>query len=78
MTSVLVACGGSSLERNISLESGRRAFRALRNRGMSVERIDVADSFIVAVEKRRPDFVFIAMHGLGGEDGTLQDLLDIL
>ena len=78
MTSVLVACGGDSLERNISLESGRRASRALRNRGMSVERVDVAESFIDIVEERRPDFVFIAMHGLGGEDGTLQDLLAIL
>ena len=78
MTTVVVACGGSSLERNISLESGRRASQALRKRGMSVERVDVADSFLVDVEERQPDFVFIAMHGLGGEDGTLQDLLDIL
>ena len=79
MSRVVVACGGSSLERTISLDSGRRASRALRNAGMEVERVDVASgSFISALERHRPDFVFIALHGLGGEDGTLQDLLGIL
>ncbi len=78
MTKVVVACGGTSLERPISLESGRRADRSLRSQGMNVERIDVDASFVSKVQLTRPDFVFVAMHGEGGEDGTVQDILDIL
>jgi D-alanine-D-alanine ligase len=78
MSRVVVACGGSSLERNISLDSGRRAARALRDRGHEVERLDANAGFLDVLEELRPAFVFVAMHGLGGEDGSIQDVLDIL
>lgn len=78
MSGVLVACGGRSLERNISLDSGRRAAQALRSLGAEAETIDVDATFVDAVADQRPDYVFIAMHGIGGEDGTIQDLLEIL
>lgn len=75
---VIVAMGGRSLEREISLRSGHRVERALRELGFEVRSYDVDSSFIERVIEQRPRFVFIAMHGRGGEDGTLQDLLETL
>jgi D-alanine-D-alanine ligase len=75
---VLVACGGRSLERSISLDSGRRAARALGSLGHEVRLVDVSASFVDTVLEWRPDYVFMAMHGIGGEDGTIQDLLEVL
>ncbi len=76
--SVVVAMGGRSLEREISLRSGHRVERALRELGYEVRALDVDARFIELVLESRPDFVFIAMHGRGGEDGTLQELLQTL
>lgn len=78
MSKVLVACGGRSLEREISLRSGSRAASALAQLGHDVTRFDVDHTLIERVTSDKPDFVFIAMHGRGGEDGTIQDLLEIL
>jgi D-alanine-D-alanine ligase len=75
---VIVAMGGRSLEREISLRSGHRVERALRTLGYTVHALDVDGDFIDRVLAERPRFVFIAMHGRGGEDGTLQDLLETL
>jgi D-alanine-D-alanine ligase len=74
----LVAMGGRSLEREISLRSGHRVERALRTLGYTVHALDVDGDFIDRVLAERPRFVFVAMHGRGGEDGTLQDLLETL
>jgi D-alanine-D-alanine ligase len=74
----IVAMGGRSLEREISLRSGHRVERALRSLGYEVHALDVDGGFIDRVISERPRFVFIAMHGRGGEDGTLQDLLETL
>jgi D-alanine-D-alanine ligase len=76
--SVIVAMGGRSLEREISLRSGHRVERALRALGYEVQALDVDGQFIERVIERQPSFVFVAMHGRGGEDGTLQDLLETL
>jgi D-alanine-D-alanine ligase len=75
---VIVAMGGRSLEREISLRSGHRVERALRALGYEVQALDVDGQFIERVIEREPSFVFVAMHGRGGEDGTLQDLLETL
>jgi D-alanine-D-alanine ligase len=74
----LVAMGGRSLEREISLRSGHRVERALRTLGYTVHALDVDGDFIDRVLAEQPRFVFVAMHGRGGEDGTLQDLLESL
>lgn len=75
---VVVARGGSSLEREISLRGGHRVERALRELGYEVHGLDVDARFIESVLQLDPGFVFIAMHGRGGEDGTLQELLQTL
>lgn len=78
MSRALVAYGGRSLEREVSARSGHQAAKALRQLGHAVELIDVGADFVDVVQRTAPDFVFIALHGVGGEDGTVQDLLEIL
>ena len=74
----IVAMGGRSLEREVSLRSGHRVERALRSLGYEVQALDVEGDFVERVLAAQPRFVFVAMHGRGGEDGTLQDLLQTL
>ena len=75
---VVVARGGRSLEREISLRSGHRAEHALRDLGFDVHSLDPNQALVSRLKELEPRFVFVAMHGRGGEDGTLQDLLEIL
>jgi D-alanine-D-alanine ligase len=75
---VAVLKGGSSLERQISLRSGARVGEALKRRGHDVTEIDVDQSLVMQLEDAAPEAVFIALHGRGGEDGTVQELLEIL
>lgn len=75
---IAVLKGGRSLERNISLKSGARVEKALREKGYAVEGIDVDESLVKQLKDLKPDAAFIAMHGRSGEDGTIQELLDIL
>lgn len=75
---VAVLKGGASLERQVSLRSGSRVAGALRNRGYEVTEIDVGSDLVKQLQQLCPDAVFIAMHGRGGEDGTIQELLEIL
>jgi D-alanine-D-alanine ligase len=75
---VAVLKGGPSLERQVSLRSGARVEDALQRLGHDVEPIDVGSGLIEELEAARPDVAFLALHGRGGEDGTVQELLDIL
>jgi D-alanine-D-alanine ligase len=75
---VVVANGGRSLEREVSLRSGRRAADALHDLGYAATVVDPDHTFVRRMRELAPAFVFVAMHGRGGEDGTLQDLLEIL
>lgn len=75
---VAVLKGGRSLERNISLKSGARVEKALKELGYLVEGIDVDAYLVKKLKEMKPDVAFIAMHGKSGEDGTVQELLDIL
>jgi D-alanine-D-alanine ligase len=74
---VAVLKGGPSLERQVSLRSGARVEDALQRLGHDVIPIDVAADLIERLEADRPDVAFIALHGRGGEDGAVQELLDI-
>ena len=75
---VAVLKGGSSLERGVSLRSAARVEDALGALGHEVLGIDVGQDLVSRLRAERPDVVFIALHGPGGEDGTVQELLEIL
>lgn len=62
----------------MSLRSGARVEDALRRLGHEVVPIDVGLELIRQVREVAPDVAFIAMHGRDGEDGTVQELLEIL
>jgi D-alanine-D-alanine ligase len=70
--------GGRSLERQVSLRSGARVEDALGRLGHEVVAIDVGLDLIQRLRDAAPDSAFIAMHGRDGEDGTVQELLEIL
>ncbi|MCB1626825.1 MAG: D-alanine--D-alanine ligase [Xanthomonadales bacterium] len=69
--------GGSSSEREVSLESGRNVLAALQSSGVQVEAFDGIPALLAAVDAGRIDRVFIILHGGHGEDGSLQGALDI-
>jgi D-alanine-D-alanine ligase len=75
---VAVLKGGRSLERQVSLRSGARSEDALARLGHDVVPIDVDADLIGRLRDAAPDVAFIAMHGRDGEDGTVQELLEIL
>ena len=75
---VAVLKGGRSLERGVSLRSAARVEDALGRLGHEVIAIDVGADLVMRLSAERPDVAFIAMHGRGGEDGTAQELLEIL
>ncbi|HEX5928413.1 MAG TPA: D-alanine--D-alanine ligase [Solirubrobacterales bacterium] len=75
---VAVLKGGRSLERNVSLRSGARVEDALERLGHEVVGLDVGADLVKRLSAERPDVAFVAMHGVGGEDGTVQELLEIL
>ena len=75
---VAVLLGGTSAEREVSLESGRSVLEALRARGVDAHAVDGIPALIDALMQRRFDRVFNILHGNrgGGEDGVLQGVLD--
>ncbi|MFT7372004.1 MAG: D-alanine-D-alanine ligase [Oleiphilaceae bacterium] len=79
---VAVVMGGNSAERDISLKSGKEVLRGLKAAGVDAYELDFhgnAQLFIQAlITEHRFDRVFLALHGRGGEDGTLQGLFDTL
>jgi len=75
---VAVLKGGRSLERGVSLRSGARVEDALERLGHEVLPIDVGADLVKRLVAERPNVAFVAMHGVGGEDGTVQELLEIL
>jgi D-alanine-D-alanine ligase len=74
---VLVLAGGVSFEREVSLASGRRVSEALRNLGVDVELVDVDAHLLPRLVNDPPSAVFVAVHGVEGEDGALRDALDL-
>jgi len=70
--------GGRSLERQVSLSSGARVADALERLGHAVVSIDVGGDLVARLRDERPDAAFVALHGEDGEDGTVQELLELL
>jgi D-alanine-D-alanine ligase len=75
---VAVLKGGRSLERGVSLRSGARVEEALERLGHDAVALDAGADLVERLGEERPDVAFVAMHGVGGEDGTVQELLEIL
>tara|TARA_Y200000002_G_scaffold372341_1_gene370017 strand:- start:2382 stop:3305 length:924 start_codon:yes stop_codon:yes gene_type:complete len=74
---VAVLCGGSSSEREISLQSGQGVYEAIYNLGYESDLIDFKDLSNLK-ELKIYDFIFIVLHGFEGEGGKLQkDLEDL-
>jgi len=78
MAAVAVLQGGRSLERQVSLKSGARVEDALQRLGHRAVAIDVGTDLVARLSELRPDAAFVALHGRDGEDGTIQELLEVL
>jgi D-alanine-D-alanine ligase len=70
--------GGNSSEREVSLMSGEAINQAMLNLGIDVVAIDAGENLLQTIPEHNLDLVFIALHGPGGEDGTLQGALEYL
>lgn len=77
---VAVLMGGNSAEREVSLKSGGAVLAALQRRGVNAHGVDVRNYATMLTQLRSKKFAraFIALHGRGGEDGTLQGALELL
>ena len=75
---VAVLLGGDSSEREISLLSGSAVLAALKRRGVAATAFDPREQSLPDLVAQRFDRVWIALHGPGGEDGTVQGALEYL
>ncbi|HUK03919.1 MAG TPA: D-alanine--D-alanine ligase [Burkholderiales bacterium] len=75
---VAVLMGGKSAEREISLLSGNGVLKALRSKGVDAHAFDPAERDLGELKRERYARCFIALHGRGGEDGTLQGALEMM
>ncbi len=75
---VAVLFGGNSAEREVSLMSGRAVLAALQGVGVDAHAFDPAERDLHVLKEEGYDRVFIALHGRGGEDGTVQGALELM
>ena len=75
---VAVLLGGSSAEREISLMSGAGVLKALRSKGVDAHPFDPAERDLFELRREGFERCFIALHGRGGEDGTVQGALEVM
>jgi D-alanine-D-alanine ligase len=73
---VAVVMGGPGAEREVSIDSGTGVMRALATLGHDARSLDFDSRFVDALREIAPDVVFNALHGTGGEDGTIQGILE--
>ena len=75
---VLVVLGGTSGEREVSLDSGKACIKALKKKGYNVFRFDPKKKNFNLISKRDTDVIFNALHGRDGEDGVAQSYFEYL
>ncbi len=75
---VAVLYGGISAEREVSLQSGQAVFQALKQAGVDVIAVDIGKNAVEQLLQSPIDRAFIALHGIGGEDGKIQAVLEWL
>ncbi|OOF89655.1 D-alanine--D-alanine ligase [Rodentibacter ratti] len=73
---IAVLLGGTSAEREVSLDSGKAVLEALISQGYNAHAIDPQEYDVINLKKDGFDRVFNILHGRGGEDGTMQGLLE--
>jgi len=73
-----VLMGGTSAEREVSLSTGDAILRALLEKGVDAVGIDTGGAWRRDVEQQGVDTAFIALHGRGGEDGSIQGALELM
>ena len=74
---IAVVCGGISSEREVSLRSGKSIYEALLHKGYdNAVLYDLTRDNITGILDLHPDIVFLGLHGRGGEDGTIQGMLE--
>ena len=78
MARVAVLRGGTSMERDVSFVTGRRVQHALERLGHEVHPLDIEETTTGTLMELGPEAAFICLHGPGGEDGTVQALLETL
>ena len=78
MARLVVLLGGHSMEREVSLLTGGRVRYALERLGHEVLSLDLEETTTETLMDWQPDAAFICLHGAGGEDGTVQALLETL
>lgn len=74
---IALLAGGLSAEREVSLRSGRRVAKALRDCGLEVIEVDIDADLLPELRKINPDVVLPLVHGQVGEDGSLREVLDV-
>lgn len=75
---VAVLMGGTSAEREVSLNSGNAVYQALLEAGVDAIQVDLGEDALRQLAELEVDRVFNILHGRGGEDGTIRALLDFL
>ncbi len=75
---VAVLLGGTSAERDVSLLSGAAVLAGLKEAGVDAHPVDIRDVPVLSLKEQGFTKAFIALHGRGGEDGTLQGVLEFL
>jgi D-alanine-D-alanine ligase len=75
---VAVLMGGLSAEREVSLKSGNAVYEALCRAGVDAFKFDLQEDALKQLLELKADRVFNILHGRGGEDGTIQAVLDLL
>jgi D-alanine-D-alanine ligase len=78
MARLVVLRGGHSMERDVSMVTGRRVAHALERLGHEVNALDIEEDTTEKLMRIDPDAAFVCLHGIGGEDGTVQALLETL
>ncbi len=73
---VLVIMGGTSTERDVSLRSGAAVTKALTDAGYEAIPFDIQPDNVDKIKEINPDVAFLALHGKGGEDGSIQGMLE--
>ncbi len=75
---VLVVLGGTSGEREVSLQSGKACIKALKKKGYNVSAFDPKKNSLNVIDKKFTDVIFNALHGRDGEDGVAQSYFEYL